>query len=203
MATVGDGTTLNNGTGGDSILTEDTFTDTRTGTSGIKVATSKLRTGANGVDGGSVVSEKNDLPVTDVALIRLVDALLRFEEENASRIISISDKLGLGDVSTAPRSHLSVVTTFAAITSSAILIGANVSRKALCIINDGGVSGAGNLFILFTPPGVNPGVKPVSTSYYTVKLVPGAYYEVPGVFTGRIDGVWDAATGNAIVTELS
>ena len=68
MATVGDGTTLNTGTGGDSILTEDTFTDTRTGTSGIKVATSKLRTGANGVDGGSVVSEKNDLPVTDVVL---------------------------------------------------------------------------------------------------------------------------------------
>lgn len=203
MATTGDGTTLNTGTGGDSILTEDTYTDTRTGTSGIKIATSKLRTGPNGVDGGSVVPDKNELPVTDVALIRLIELILAFQDQQTQALVSLSEKFTRGELQTFARSSTCSVTNFGASTTSGTIANSNTSRKSLCIMNDPGVSGAGNLFVLLAPDNYNPGQKPVSTSYYTVRLPPGAYYEVPGVHPGRVDGVWDAATGNAIVTELS
>jgi hypothetical protein len=41
---------------------------------------------------------------------------------------------------------------------------------------------------------------------YTVKLLPGDYYETPAGFSGRISVIWDAAgavVGNLRVTELA
>lgn len=40
-----------------------------------------------------------------------------------------------------------------------------------------------------------------STTNYTVKLAPGAYYEVPLNYVGIIKGIWSAANGSARVTE--
>lgn len=57
-----DNTQLNSGSGGDSIVTEDTFTDSGTGVSGQKLPVSKIRLGANGVDGGDVTAT-NPMPV--------------------------------------------------------------------------------------------------------------------------------------------
>lgn len=38
----------------------------------------------------------------------------------------------------------------------------------------------------------------------TVEMVPGAYYELPEpVWDGAISGVWDAAIGSVLITELS
>ena len=53
-----------------------------------------------------------------------------------------------------------------------------------------------NLFVKF---GVT-----ASTSSFTVKIAPGGYYEMPTTptYQGQIDGIWDAANGNARVTEL-
>jgi hypothetical protein len=42
-----------------------------------------------------------------------------------------------------------------------------------------------------------------ATTSYTVKMVGGAYYEVPFGYTGVIDGIWDSATGAARMTELT
>lgn len=44
-----------------------------------------------------------------------------------------------------------------------------------------------------------------STTSYTVQLIAGAYYELPGVrvYTGAIDGIWASANGNLRVTELT
>jgi hypothetical protein len=38
----------------------------------------------------------------------------------------------------------------------------------------------------------------------TVELVPGAYYELPqAIWDGAITGIWDAAIGSVLVTELT
>ena len=42
-----------------------------------------------------------------------------------------------------------------------------------------------------------------SATSYTVKMVADAYYEVPFGYTGRIDGIWASANGNARVTEMT
>lgn len=44
-----------------------------------------------------------------------------------------------------------------------------------------------------------------STSDFTVKLVQGAFYELPpATYTGRIDGIWASDAGGAVVaTELT
>lgn len=46
---------------------------------------------------------------------------------------------------------------------------------------------------------------PVCTpTNFTIKMVAGSYYEIPyNRYTGIITGVWDSATGNARVTQLS
>jgi hypothetical protein len=42
-----------------------------------------------------------------------------------------------------------------------------------------------------------------STTSYTVKMLAGQYFEFPGpaIYTGRVDGIWDSATGAARITE--
>lgn len=42
-----------------------------------------------------------------------------------------------------------------------------------------------------------------SNSSFTVLLATNTYYEVPAGYTGRIDGIWVSANGNARVTELT
>jgi hypothetical protein len=40
-----------------------------------------------------------------------------------------------------------------------------------------------------------------STTSYTVKLTPGAYYEFPHpLYVGQVDGIWDSANGFARLT---
>jgi hypothetical protein len=42
-----------------------------------------------------------------------------------------------------------------------------------------------------------------STTDHTVKLDPGAYYEVPApVYDGLITGIWTSATGSARLTQV-
>lgn len=43
-----------------------------------------------------------------------------------------------------------------------------------------------------------------SSSDFTVKMVSGAYYEVPYGYTGNIDGIWAAtSSGAALIDELT
>jgi hypothetical protein len=75
--------------------------------------------------------------------------------------------------------------------SSVTLLASNANRLGATIHND-------STQILYVKFGTT-----ASATSYTVKMVADAYYEVPFGYTGRIDGIWASANGNARVTELT
>lgn len=79
----------------------------------------------------------------------------------------------------------------ASILTTATLLASNTSRLGATIFNDS----TANLYVKFGTA--------ASTSDFTVKLPPGAYYEVPFLYTGVLTGTWDAINGNARMTELT
>ena len=85
--------------------------------------------------------------------------------------------------------------TLANVTSSAsntTLQASNTSRLGWACFNDS----TSALYVKFGAT--------ASTSSFSVKLLPGGYYELPApVYTGIIDGIWDSANGAARVTELT
>ena len=86
----------------------------------------------------------------------------------------------------------STVTAVPASVSSVTLAASNSLRRGLQIFND-------STAVLYVKHGTT-----ASTASYTVKMIAGAFYEIPApVYTGRVDGIWDAVNGNAMVTENS
>ncbi len=85
--------------------------------------------------------------------------------------------------------------TLANVSSSATnvtLQASNSSRRGLSIFNDS----SDILYVKF-------GATASSTSF-TVKMLPGSYYEMPTpVYTGIVDGIWSVATGSARMTEIT
>lgn len=75
--------------------------------------------------------------------------------------------------------------------TSVQLLASNTARKGCTIFND-------SASILFVRLGTT-----ASTSNFTVRMLPNAYYESPFGYTGRIDGIWVSATGNARITEFT
>lgn len=76
--------------------------------------------------------------------------------------------------------------------ASVTILASNASRKMAMIQNDS----ASSLYLKFGTT--------ASISSYTVLMVSNSYYELPNpVYTGRLDGIWLVATGNARVTELT
>ena len=93
---------------------------------------------------------------------------------------------GSGASSTATLSNV------AASASSVSLLVSNASRKGAVIFNDSTVS----LYVKFGAT--------ASSSSFTYKLFPYETLEVDRViYTGAIDGIWESATGNARITELT
>lgn len=80
-------------------------------------------------------------------------------------------------------------------TSSTSLLASNTSRLGATIFNDDTASTGATLKVKL-------GATASSTSY-TVAIAPQGYYEVPYGYTGAIDGIASAATGNARITELT
>ena len=86
----------------------------------------------------------------------------------------------------------STITSVADTASSVLLLASNTSRVGASIQNDSDQ-------ILYLKLGTT-----ASLADYTVKMVAGAYYEVPFGYTGRIDGIWAAnSTGAALIDELT
>lgn len=85
--------------------------------------------------------------------------------------------------------------TLANVASSATnvtLLAANTARLGATIFND-------STQVLYVKFGAT-----ASATSYTVQIAAGGYYEVPQpVFTGKLDGIWASANGNARVTETS
>lgn len=73
--------------------------------------------------------------------------------------------------------------------TSTTLLAANAARVGATIWNDS----AAYLY-------VKMGTTAAATDA-VVKMSPGSYYEVPFGYDGRIDGIWEAATGAARVAE--
>ena len=76
--------------------------------------------------------------------------------------------------------------------SSVSLLASNANARVRTVFNDS----TANLFLKFGTT--------ASTSSFTVKIAAGGYYEFPQpLYTGACDGIWDAAAGNARLTEVA
>lgn len=83
-------------------------------------------------------------------------------------------------------------TNVAASVLNQTLLALNGSRRVATFFND---SATGTLFLKFGTT--------ASTTSFTVKLIPGAYFEIPQpCYSGRVDGIWDIAAGDCRVTEV-
>lgn len=96
------------------------------------------------------------------------------------------------------RSATCTTTTVAASASSGTLLAANANRLGASIYND---SASAYLY-------VKCGTTASATSFEFLlapggALGPGGYAEIPFGYTGRIDGIWTAAVGNARIGEFT
>ncbi len=86
-------------------------------------------------------------------------------------------------------------TSVPASTTTVTLKAANLARQALSVYNDS----TANLYIKYGPS--------AALTLFKVKLRPGGYWEMAvsaaPEFTGEVSGIWDSATGNARVTEVT
>lgn len=86
----------------------------------------------------------------------------------------------------------SAVTSVAGSATSVSLLAANAARKQATVYNES----TANLYLKLGAT--------ASITSYTVKITAGGYYELPrSGYTGAVDGIWDAANGNARITELT
>lgn len=102
------------------------------------------------------------------------------------------DSAGAPQLVQEAKSTAAVLANVAASDSSVTLQAANPARKGLTIFND-------STAILY----VKCAAAAASATSFTVKLVGGAYWELPFRYTGEIRGIWASATGAARLTEFS
>jgi len=204
-----DNTTINPGTAGDSIATDDI--------GGIKYQRVKLIHGADGVNDGDV-STANGFPVQvvtgvapgtgatslgkaedaahasgDVGVMAL--AVRKETTANLSGTDADYEPLQVfnGRVQVAQRCATATLSNVNDSASSVSLLASNTSRLGATFYNDSTTT-------LYLKLGTT-----ASTTSYTVQLPPNGYYELPmPVYTGAIDGIWSAdASGAVRITELS
>jgi hypothetical protein len=101
-----------------------------------------------------------------------------------------------GRMMVAQKAATATLSNVSASATSVTLLSANTARIGATITNDSSAL----IYIKFGTT--------ASTTSYTVVLsgaasAPFSYYEVPAGYTGRIDGIWASATGNARVTEIT
>jgi hypothetical protein len=85
------------------------------------------------------------------------------------------------------------LSSVAASTTSVQLLAVNPNRRSFYIVND---STSGNLYVAFAAT--------ASLTAYTVKLSPGlSLTPDPVTYRGAVSGIWDAAVGNARITEVT
>jgi hypothetical protein len=118
-------------------------------------------------------------------------ALQSINSSGASNRILAVRNIGMGGFGQRPGTTTTTTTsTVAGSASSVTVLAANGGRKGATIVNDSTV-------LLYLKLGTT-----ASATDYTVKMAADQYYEVPFNYTGRIDGIWASATGNARITEF-
>jgi hypothetical protein len=116
---------------------------------------------------------------------------------NAIGKLSANSGVDIGDVDvlSLPRAGTPSQSSVANSTSSVSLLASNANRLGATIFNDDTASTGATLKVKL-------GATASSTSF-TVEIAPRGYYEVPYGYTGAIDGIASAATGNARITEFT
>lgn len=111
--------------------------------------------------------------------------------------VSIRDGTVTGTF-TPDTSSVGTPTRVATVIVATVIKAANAAREGLSVFNQA----TSNLYLILsaTAPVLTLGLE-----RFTVKLVPGAYYEVPFNYTGIVQGIWDAAdaAGFAAVVEMT
>ena len=82
------------------------------------------------------------------------------------------------------------VTSTASSASSVTLLSERRGRVGFSVYND-------STQVLYVKYGAT-----ASTSSYTVQVIAGGFFEDPFQYSGRVDGIWASANGNARVTEV-
>jgi hypothetical protein len=115
----------------------------------------------------------------------------------ASALPAGDNNIGNVDVVTMPtvtiktRADTATLSNVASSATSVTILATNTGRLGCSIQND-------STEVLYLKFGTT-----ASSTSYTVKMAADAHYEVPFGYTGRIDGIWASANGNARVTELT
>ena len=145
--------------------------------------------------GGSIDVDQDDSPAptnpTGIWTLALYDASLPTYTDGDAAALHASVN---GELLTLERlPGTSSVTSVAATVASTTLLSANTNRRGAMVFNDSASA------VLYLKLGTS-----ASTTSYTVQIPPNNYYELPSpVYTGTIDGIWDAAVGDARITELT
>jgi hypothetical protein len=110
--------------------------------------------------------------------------------DGSDSVVPSSATLGLAVI--LPRPATPTQTSVNDTASSTTIVASNAGRLGATVFNDSTVD-------LYLKLGAT-----ASTTSFTVKMAPGAYYEVPYGYTGVIDGIWASdASGAARITELT
>jgi hypothetical protein len=118
-------------------------------------------------------------------------ALQNINSSGATNRVLAVRNIGMGRFGQKPSyPQVATTSTVAGSASSVQLLNNNGGRKGATIYND-------STALLYVKLGTT-----ASTSDFTVKMQADQYYEVPFGYTGKIDGIWASATGNARLTEL-
>lgn len=182
----GDGSPTSGGTG-DTIVTEDTYNQTLTGTQNVKLAVGKIRVGPKDTDGGDIIPWSNDLPTNDIKLQAIMGQLLESIQAMQDTLVSLL-------LSQAPLQYQAqgtLVTYQVGSATSVQLLSPNVDRAGASFYNDSTCTG--NLYLLFGVPGSKASAVAGGA---TVRIPPGGYFEMPpnAVHLGPVFGIWDSVT---------
>lgn len=96
-----------------------------------------------------------------------------------------------GRVQVSQKAQTATLSNVASSATTVTILAANASRIGATIYNDS----TQGVYVKFGTT--------ASTTSFTVLLATNTYYEVPAGYTGRIDGIWVSANGNARVTEIT
>lgn len=164
-------------------------------------ATNPVRTDPTGTTTQPVSAASLPLPTgaaTETTLAsRLADATFTARintlgsktSANSTPVVIASDQAAIATLT--PTSATATRSDVASSATSVTVLASNASRKGAIIFND-------STKILYMKFGTT-----ASATDFTVKMMPGDYYEIPFGFTGRLDGLWASVNGNARVTELT
>lgn len=158
-------------------------TQTVTGTVIVTQATAgNLNTTANiGTTGGIAL---------DATLTARLNTLGQKTSANSAPVVLASDQSAIPVKNESATTG--TTTTVASSATTVTLLASNPSRKGATFFNDSTVA------FLYLKLGAT-----ASLTSFTVKIAPSGYYEVPNNYTGIIDGIWNTASGNARITQLT